>query len=1051
MMKNIFKTIFTLILAFVLVAPVSEAQGKKQQKPKVVTIYGSVKSIKGHPLQGVEVTVQDSFTKTETDEYGDFQLSTTIGSTIVFSTMYYYDRSVTVASDERIDVLLEEAPVGQSSRDNIMMPYGLTKKRNVTGSIASVSGDELSQTKKAPIGSGLAGRVMGLTAITSSGAPGFDETTFRIRGTRTLADAGQNSESFYSVADPLILVDGFERDFTNLNSDEIESLSVLKDAAATAIYGQKAANGVILVTTKRAQTNKRSIDFKYNFGLISATDCYPDYVDAYTYASWYNEARQNDGYDAVYSADDLAHYKNHDSPLTHPDVNYRDECMKDVTTQHQASLSMSGGNQTARYFVSLGYLNQGSLYNTFKGLNEDFQSPSNYSRYNIRANADVNLAKWLTFSMDVAGRIEERHAPAMSSSTLFDTFHVPANQFPLYFYGIDESLNKEILMIGGNSVYKTNPMAELAFSGESLQTKRYYQTDAKFTADLGNLVTKGLSFELGGSLDGYGYYVVEKSRSYGVWQYTEDSDNNPIYTMYGTNTSLSTSSDFDCERYYGLNAKLKYDRVFGDHSINAMGFFNYRQIQVHKNNVSDYKYCDYGIWASYAYKNRYFIEFTGDMSGSDRFYYTNHPYEFLPAVGAGWIISDEDFIKGSEWLNYLKFKASYGITGNCDYTFTDRGGSGDERYPARSRWWVSTGGQYFGTSLTQALIIWEGRIPNYDIRLEKGHQTNLALEGSLFKNKLSFDVEAWRDYRSGIYLTATSIYPKMLGYMDEDMPITNDGIVDSKGLEFMLDWTDNIGKLTYNIGGYYTVSTSKIIEMGEPDRAYANLIQTGHSVGDAYGLRSLGLFKDEDDIANSPEQMFGTTQPGDIKYEDVNGDGVVDTNDYVYLGNELPLHNFAFHFGLEYKGIALTAYFQGVTGLKSYISEDSMRAFYDNGTAQNFMENRFHYDENGNSNWATATYPRFTSMANDNNWRFSDYWFKDASYLRLKNVELSYSLPSKMLKKSYIDKARVYVNGNNLFCWSHLSQYHIDPEDHGAGHNSYPITRLVNVGIDLTF
>lgn len=1050
-MKNIFRTLFTLILAFVLVAPVSEAQGKKQQKPKVVTIYGSVKSVKGMPLQGVEVTVQDSFTKTETDEFGDFELTTTVGSTIVFSTMYYYDRSVQVNSADRLDVLLEEAPIGLGSKDDIMMGYGLTKKRNVTGSIASVSGDELSQTKKAPIGSGLAGRVMGLTAVTSSGAPGFDATTFRIRGTRTLDDAGQNSESFYGVADPLILVDGFERSFTNLNPDEIESLSVLKDAAATAMYGQKAANGVILVTTKRAKTNKRSIDFKYNFGLIGATDSRPDYVDAYTYAKWYNEARQNDGYDAIYSDSDLAHYKTGDSPLTHPNVDIQDECMHDFTTQHQASLSMSGGNKTARYFASLGYLNQGSLYNTFKGLNEDFQSPSNYSRYNVRSNADVNITKWLTFSMDVAGRIEERHIPSMSSSTLFSTFHIPANQFPLYFYGIDPSLNKEIIMIGGNSVYKTNPLAELAFSGESLQTSRYYQTDAKFHADLSEFITKGLSFEFGGSLDGYGKYVVEKSRSYAVWQYTEDADKNPIYTMYGKDSSLSTSSSFDSQRYYGMNSKLKYERVFGDHAVNAMGFFNYRSIQVYANNVSDYKYCDYGVWASYSFKNKYILEFTGDMSGSDRFYYTKHPYEFLPAVGAAWIVSDEDFLKGKNWLTYLKLKGSYGITGNCDYTFTDRGGSGDERFPARARWWVSTGAQYFGTSLTEALIIWEGRIPNLEIRLEKGNQANIALEGALFKNRLSFDAEVWRDYRTGIYLTASSIYPKMLGYMDQDMPITNDGIVDSKGLELMLDWTDKIGKVTYNVGGYLTATKSKIVEMGEPYRVYDNLIQTGNSVGDCYGLLSDGLFKDQDDINNSPEQLFGTTQPGDIKYKDVNGDGVVDTNDYVNLGNKLPLKNFAFHFGLEYKGFALTAYLQGTWGLRSYISEDSMRAFYNNGTAQYFMENRFHYDENGQSNWATATYPRFTSMANDNNWRFSDYWFYDASYLRLKNVELSYTIPSKMLKKSSIDKARVYLNGNNLFCWSHLSKYHIDAEDHGAGHDSYPITRLFNVGIDLTF
>lgn len=1050
-MKKILHVIVLLSLVLTC-APFSSAQNKKANTSQPVTVYGSVKSTKGIPLQGVEVTVQDSFTKTSTDETGDFSIETTIGSVLVFSTEYFNDSFITVTSKDRIQVLMEEAPIGASSRDNIMMPYGMTKKRNVTGSIASISGEELSQTKKAPIGSGLSGLVMGLTARTSTGAPGYDESTFLVRGVRSLAKAGTNSVTFNSVCEPLILVDGFERDFTNLNPDEIESLSILKDAASTAIYGQRAANGVILVTTKRGQTNKRTIDFKYNYGLLTPTDCLPDYVDAATYAEWYNEARRNDGYADIYTPDDIELYKNQKSPWTHPDVNYMDECLKDMAAQHQASLSMAGGNRNARYFVSLGYLNQGSLYNTFPGMNPDFQSPSSYNRYNVRANADVNLTNWLTFSMDVSGRIEERDVPKMSSSTLFNTFHTPANQFPLYFYGMEPSLKKEILMIGGNSVYQTNPFALLAWCGEALHTKRYFQVTAKFDADL-ETITKGLSAEAYVNLDGYGSYDVEKGRTYSVWQYTEDFEKNPVYTQYGTDGTLSTSSDYDIKRYLGFGGKLKYDRQWGSHSFNSMAYFDYRTIQVRLNNQSDYKYEDMGIWASYNFRQKYYIDFTGDISGSDKYYYTDHRRVFMPTVGASWIISSEDFMKGAKWINYLKLKASYGITGNCNYDFLDLAGTAEERYPARVRYWVTTSGNYFGTSLTSVDITREGRMANPDIDLEKSAMANVALEGSLFNNRLYFDAEAWHDHRYNIFANAVGTFPKLIGVFDGNMPITNTGIVNSKGIEFMLDWNDKIGDFSYGIGGYFTKMTSKIMDMGEPYRAYDNLVQTGNRVGDSYGLHCVGLFQDQADIDNSPEQRFGVVQPGDLKYADINGDGFVDTNDFIRLEgtNNQPLTNFAFHFMVGYKNLSLSAYIQGATDVTSYLSMDSMRAFYDNGSAQYFMEGRFRTFEDGTTNAATATYPRFTTMANDNNWRASDYWFYDTSYLRLKNVELSYTLPQKMTRKSSIDKARIYINGNNLYCWSYVKKFHIDPEDHGAGHDSYPMTKLFNVGIDLSF
>lgn len=1055
-MKHVVRT-FLFIAALLMCAPVP-AQVKSKKVDTPVTIYGNVKNTKGIPLHGVEVTVQDSFINTDTDENGDFVIETTIGSVLAFSLLYYNDSYQLISSDDRLQIFMEEAPRGASTRDDIMMSYGMTKKRNVTGSIASVSGDELWETKKAPVGSGLSGRVVGLTARTSSGNPGFDETSFFVRGVRTLARAGQNSVSYKSVCQPLVLVDGFERDFTNLNPDEIASLSILKDAVATAIYGHRAANGVILVTTKRAQTNKRTIDFKYNFGVITPTNCMPDFVDSATYAEWFNEARVNDGYDPIYTQQEIDTYRNHTSPLAYPDTDFQQECFNTHALQHQASLTMSGGNQTAKYFVALGYLNQGSLYNTFKGLNTDFDVPANFNRYNIRSNADVKLAKWLTFTMDVAGIIKLTDMPAVSESAMYDAFHIPANQYPLYFYGYNPDLNKERLMIGGNSVYKDNPFGYLAMAGVYTKTYRYYNTTAKFDVDLSSL-TKGLSFEAVGYLDGYNYYQVSMSRTFRVWQVMEDFRGNQSYEHYGTEGTLGRGASYDWKRYYGFGGKLKYNTDWDDHALNSMAYYNFRAIQVKQNDQSDYKYQDFGVWTSYSYKKRYYLDFILDDSTSDKYYYTDNKYAIMPTVGAAWIISSEDFMKDAKWINYLKLKASYGITGNCDYTFVDFNGIA-ERYPARVRYYASNNCQSFGVNPSGHWVIREGRVPNEDITIEKSALANIALEGQLFNDRLTFDAEVWHDHRYDIFTCGQDIYPEIIGLVldahssnYDRMPITNNGLVNSKGVEFMLGWEDHVGDFHYGISGFVTKQTSTIVSMNEPYRMYDNLIQTGNRVGDSYGLHALGLFKDWDDINNSPVQKFGLVQPGDIKYYDANGDNVIDTNDYVRLEgtNQEPLTSFAMHLSAGWKNWTLSAYIQGVTDVTLYASEDVHRAFYDDGTAQYWMSNRFHYNADGTSNFETADYPRFTSLSNENNWRASDYWFYDASYIRLKNVELSYAIPSKLFKKTALDHARVYVNAYNPYCWDYLKKYRIDPEDHFAGHSRYPMTRLFNVGVDLSF
>ncbi len=1063
-MKHLYKYI-AILLALVLIAPVAGAQGKKA-KEQPVTVSGNVVNEKGLPMMGVRITVQDSFIDTESDEYGDFTITVpSIGAVLVFNTDYYYELQQTVTSaDGFYRIVLKEAPAGQGTYDVVHMPYRDTKKRDLNASIMTIGAEELDKSKVTSLGNALSGRVLGMTSRQYAGMPGADEATYRIRGVRTLFGGNQNGVDCYGVATPLIIVDGFERTFDDLDANEIESFSVLKDAAATAIYGNRGANGVILVTTKRGMTNKRTIEVKYNEGVLTPTDCYPDYVDALTYAQWYNEARKNDGLTPIYTDDDMNHWRTNDSPLTHPNVSFYKDLMGKYASQRKASITMTGGNQIARYFVLLGYTSQDGLFK-YQRTNPDFPSITNFSKYNARSNLDISLSKWLTLSMTIGGRIIERKYPYYDSDTygsfageLFDQFKNPAGQYPLSFTGVDPDLQKEVFMLGGNSVYKKNPLALMAYRGYNELTGRYYQISGRAKADLSEFVTPGLTVEFAGHLDGYNSYRVAKNRTFRVWQYSKNALGNDVYTSFGTDGSLSTSGYYGTTRYYGMDAEIKYNRVIGDHVVDAMATWNRYQEVLSGNNKSDYRRENFALWGRYGYKNRYFFDFTACLSGSEKFYHTEHPRSFFPAGAFSWVISGENFMKEAKAVDYLKLRLSAGLSGNNEYSFTDINGD-DERYPARERWWVSgtsSGYLHFGTAATALNLVYEGRMSNPDACIEKAFMANVALEGTLFNHHLDFDIEGWFERRFDAYTAAIGRYPKLLGVLDNRMPITNDGIVHSAGAELMLTWHGQSGKFKYNIMGQVSYTDNRIIEMGEPFREFDNLWQTGQRTRMDYGLIFLGFFKDQADVDNSPEQGFGAYGVGDMKYKDVNGDNIVDANDYVPLGEGRdPRLSAGLNINVEYAGVGLDVLIQGTGYQTNYLYADAVRAFYDNGTAQKWMAGRVVIDDSGvATNAETATYPRFSTANNfDNNYRISSFWMENAGFVRVKNVALSYTFPKNWLKKVAVDNVEIYLNAYNSlsFTNSSLREKHIDAEDWLAGSIRYPQTKLYSIGIDLTF
>ena len=1047
-MKNFVHKIMILCILFSFLGANAEAKKQKKAKDIPITVEGIVKNSMGIELVGVEVTVQESFIYTETDDDGHFTITVPkAGSIIVFSEPYYQQLQVVVKDGEFMNITMVEAD--ELTDVNMVMPYYEITKRANTAAVTTVSSETLDLSPTSSLGSALSGKTPGLLVRDRVGAPGVDNVAMKVRGIRSLMDGGNNSYDKGSSYSPLILVDGFERDFTQLDAEEIESISILKDAAATALYGLRGANGVIMATTKKGQLNRRTIDLDISSGFVAPTRL-PNFLGSYDYAQLYNEARVNDGLDPLYTEEDLDKYRTHSSPLTHPDVDYYDEFMGKAAFQHKTTLSMSGGNRVVRYFVHLGYTLEKTLIQR-DDENPDFKTKNRYSRYNMRSNIDVNLAKWLVLNANIAGRIEDRRYPDGGVDELMGVISTyPSNAFPLSFMGIDPDLNKEILMLGGNSAHKSNPLGMTSYTGYNERTRRYYQVTASLNGDLSQFITPGLKFQFRYYMDGYNSYTVNKSRTFRVWEYKENVNGDPTYKSYGTDSSLESSGSYDVTRKNGLDAKLSYDRTFGKHGISAFIAYDHTRLEYRQANYSDEKWQGFNARVNYSYDNRFYLDLVANYSGSDKFFYTANKKELYPAVSAAWMLSEEKFMKGTRnWLDFLKIRASWGITGNDEYTYTDTNGV-MERYPARDRWWIYSGQQYFGTSLTKVPFVKEGRTPNYDIETEKARMINVGIEAELFKHRLGVGLDIWHENRTKIFNVSEGTLPRVLGSFDSRLPIMNDGEVRSQGFEVTLNWQDKVGDFTYGIGAYVDYYNNKIINMGEPAREYKNLVQTGDPVLASYGLVALGLFKDWDDINNSPEQKFGSYQPGDIKYKDVNEDGIVDSNDFTKIGDgTYPKLNGAVNLFFGWKGLDLTVVLQGAAYRSTYLNNNAMWAFYDNTNISEVALGRYQTFADGSTNWETATYPRLTTLDNDNNWRCSTYWMKDASYIRVKNIELGYNFPKHLMEKINIYGLRIYAKAMNVGVLTGIDYF--DPEDTASGISSYPFLKTFNFGVQVKF
>ena len=880
-----------------------------------------------------------------------------------------------------------------------------------TAAVSTIYMDDFKTSDINPANS-LYGKLPGLFSLQGSTVAWDNDPTMYVRGLATMG-----------TGTPLVLIDGFERPLSSLSQDEIESVTVLKDAASQALYGVRGANGVILVTTKRGILEGMKVHASYQFG-INTPFRLPDMADGYTYALAMNEALRMDGLSALYSNSDLEAFRTGSNPELFPNVNWKDEVLRNKGTTHQFNASFTGGGKNVSYFAAINYIGDNGFMNE-NYFSPDYSSQMSWDKLSARANLDINATKLTLVKLNLLGELSQHNRPATEYSTLFPMIYdVPAAAFPV---------KTSTGVWGGDNVRK-NPVAESVAKGFSVGNDRALYADLRIIQDL-SVLTSGLSAELAIAYDNRASYWDNKTKNYLYESLQPVRDNGGTIiditrTRYGQETDLSFSSSLGYQnRVTTFEAKVNYEKNWQDmHQLNAAVIYHQEENSL-KGINNTYRRQSYIGNASYAYKSKYLADLVLTYSGSSVLG-SSDKYAFFPAISAGWVISSEDFMKEVTAIDYLKARASWGITGSDRFAYD------------YDKYYFKTGisSYFFGDNNNSVSGNGEFRLPNLKLKPETAYKFNFGIDMEVFK-RLSLSADVFYEKRTNILVNSSAIYSSVLGV---STPILNDGEVKNYGFEAGLSWRDRIGDFTYMLAGNFTFARNEIVNMDEGYKPYDYLKNTGNRIGQYYGLEAIGFFQDEADIAGSPVQSFSNVVPGDVKYKDQNGDKVIDDYDKVAIGYStvLPEIMYGFSIGLGYKNVSLKADFQGVA---NYTLVRNMSSMYrplvgNKNVSQHYLENRW-TPENTN-----ARYPRLTTKQNDNNFRESSIWAENGNFLKLRNVELAYTLPKSWVNKIRLSNINLFARGMNLFSFDHVKD--MDPEQMYA---TYPSFRSYNIGLTLDF
>ncbi len=914
-------------------------------------------------------------------------------------------------------VFISMSPILAQVEDTIHNPlshtlrsiaYGKQEEWKRTSAISEAKGKELEKSFTSNQRNMLYGRIPGLTVMQGTSEPGQQFSGYYSRGLGT-----------FGVNDMLIIVDGFEGSFEQFLPEEIESITLLKDASATAIYGSRGANGVLLVNTKRGINQPLVIEAGVKIGIHQPTRM-PKFVDSYNYATLYNEALRNDGFDPAYygySNDAVEAYRNQSDPYFYPNVNWNNEIMRDYSPISNYNINFRGGDSNIRYFGMLNFLLDNGL---LKKSPENFinTTSSQYKRYNFRANIDVNLSKSTFAYVTLGGAVEDKSNPIDNTvSWFFNRVNsIPSNLFPVF--NPDGSY-------GGNNEF-SNPVGDLLETGIYTSNGITIQSSLKLTQKL-DVLLKGLSASAAVSFNNYFINNSNKSRTYQQFSIFRNFDNTIGYTPYGQNTSLSASEGGEQQwRNISLQGFLNYNNSFGIHDLDALIMGSTDTYSTY-NETHPYRHIALNGRFTYALSRKYISEFSFSYMGSENFA-PGKRFGFFPAFSLGWLMSNEDFLSDSETIDFLKLRASVGLVGN-DLI-------GGERFMF-DQYYRGAGSYYFGTGNTEFQSYQEFRKANPDITWEKDLKINVGVDMTLMKN-LSLSLDIFKNNRYDI-LTTPNIYPDFSGMV---LPYVNNGKVENKGFELEVGYKNNeSNEFRYYVNAGVWYARNKIIEMSEEIRRFDYLYRTGNPINQPFGLEAIGFFQDQADIDASPKQTFDINAPGDIKYKDQNNDQIIDSEDVVAIGkNSIPELTASLNLGAEYKGFDFDVLLHGVEGRSIYLSGTKYHALQDNRNIPEIALKRW-----TPQTASSAEYPRLSSVSNSNNYRFSSFWQKNGSFIKVRSLELGYNFPKTLVSTIGVNNLRLFVNGTNLLSIDYIK--HTDPEVLSG----YPVTRTISAGLSVKF
>ena len=1022
------------------------------------------------PLVGATVKVKGSTIGTITDIDGNFALDIPDNiSPIVFEVSYMGYASKEAAPAKTTGFTIRLAEDSQTLEEVQIIAYGKQSKMSVTAAISSIDTKELLKSPSGSVANALSGAVTGLSSIQPSGQPGAENPSIYIRGTGSLSD---------ELSKPLILVDGVERSFFQMDSHEIESITVLKDAASTAVFGVRGANGVVLVTTRRGVSGKPVISLNSSFGLTQALRNLKG-VDSYTYATLYNEAQLSDNPSLTesqlgFSPFVIDMFRTNEDPIMFPNVDWNDYLFKNLAWHTQHNLTLSGGGERFRYFVSLGYLLQDGM---LKQLGESYDPNYQYKRFNYRSNVDIDITKSTLLKVNIGGHVGAKREPRTDElwrkvlwSTPFSSPGIVDGKL------ISNIYSNRYISIGERSC----PLDYYYNYGYNVDTYNVLNLDLALEQKL-DFITPGLSMNIKGAYNTN--YNVKASRT----PSGADSMCTPIYLgsietpgmdfwdprfdrtivyqtdgVSGLHEQMSYGEEVGRGRNWYGEFSLNYSRSFGDHDVSALFLYNQSKKYYPETKIDGKvfymdiptAYVGYVGRMTYAYKKRYMVDLNAGYNGSENFA-PDKRFGFFPAVSAGWILSEEKFMKKQKVIDFLKLRASYGIVGN-DKMENARAWSGYNTVAKGQGSWQF--GKDGGTGLLPDAK--ENTMGNPDVTWEKVAKQNYGIDLKMFDSRLSLTADVFFEKRKDILSTRNTL-PAIT---DINLPKINLGKVNNHGYELSLGWNDRAGKVDYWLKANVSYAKNKIIYMDEvvPNEPY--MAETGRSTGLTYGYifdRFLqkddfdadgNLKKDENGRQILPQMALGTPRPGDALFKDLNGDGVINGDDKTRFGYaERPDYVFGFLGGLKWKNFEFSMQWTAAMNASRILDGEYRNAF---GSTNSRMLLKFLADGRWTEENPNSRFPRLTFMNKSHYLQTSDLWLMNGSYLRLKTAEISYTLPQKdFLKKVGIESVRFYCNGYNLLTlFSDLNDIDIDPEGvTDGGNNNYPNIRIYNFGVNISF